>query len=308
MSTFHGEKLYIGIAGASHAEKIELFARGFEKDAVIDLFALQNYANRRKADASKAYSTSRVEPDLIEIKSGIDESGKIQDGEIRIVVKNTNFKSGDYKNLITVPRPSHADYPAILRSKGEENLSGGGKFSGRMTLPLVIAGGIAVQILGARGITFVSKIVEIGGEYDPVLQEKAIIAAKEKGDSVGGIIEVTAYNCPVGLGGALFDGLESTAASLAFAVPAVKGVEFGKGFEIARLKGSAANDCYQIENGKVVTTSNNNGGIVGGMTNGMPVIMRAAIKPTPSISLEQDSVDLSTMQNTKLVIKGRHDA
>jgi len=304
------KNLKIDIHGASHSEKIGLRLAGIKKGENIDIKELQSFADRRKA-SDAVYSTSRIEPDELVFVSGI-ENGRTTGGDIVIEIKNTNFKKNDYAELKNIPRPSHADYPAFIKYSGRLNMSGGGPFSGRMTLPLCAAGGIAKQILFNQGITTKALVAEIGGINSdkgdmtaPILS--AVKNAGAEGDSLGGIIEATAVNVPVGLGGPLFEGLESRLSALLFGIPAVKGIEFGSGFGITRMKGSEANDAYFHNNGKISTKTNNNGGIVGGMTNGMPVTLRVAIKPTPSISKPQDSVDLKTNKNVRLEIKGRHD-
>ncbi|MBQ0078260.1 MAG: chorismate synthase, partial [Eubacterium sp.] len=243
--------------------------------------------------------------------------------------------SGDYKSLSTVPRPGHADFTARIRYGDELNMAGGGPFSARMTAPLCIAGGIAIQILEEMGIKIGAHILSIGDEMDapldpvnipegladrlktkeiavidPAAEErmaKVILDAKDDLDSVGGVIEAFVTGLPAGIGGAMYDGVESGLAPILFGIPAVKGVEFGAGFEATRLRGSVNNDPFYFDNGVVKTRTNNHGGILGGITSGMPLIARLAFKPTPSISLEQDSVDLETGEDAKLVIKGRHD-
>jgi len=294
--------LNLDIYGESHAPEIGMRLSGIPKGEKIDSQELQLFSDRRKA-TKDAHSTSRLEPDELIVKSGI-LSGKTTGGTIQIEIKNTSVRPHDYDNVKTVPRPGHADYPSFVRFG--KIPSGGGKFSGRMTAPLVAAGGIAKQILEREGIRLDSRITEIGGVKEN-WQEK-IVQAKANLDSVGGIIEATATNLPVGLGGIMFDSIESDLARLLFGIPAVKGVEFGAGFEITKMLGSEANDSYFMQNGKVQTKTNHNGGILGGLTNGQPAVVRVAIKPTPSIGKSQDTVDLATSKNTTLEIKGRHDA
>jgi len=259
----------------------------------------------------------------------------VADDVISLEIKNTDTRSSDYKALRAVPRPGHADYTARLRYGDSLNMAGGGPFSARMTAPLCIAGGIALQILARRGVSIGAHIYSIGSVKDtpfdpvnvtaellqklkqqsfPVIADAAgkamqdeILAAKAALDSVGGVVEVCALNVPAGIGGAMYDGLESALAPVFFGIPAVKGVEFGAGFGATLLKGSENNDAFYYDNNQVKTRTNNHGGILGGITTGMPLTARLAFKPTPSIAAEQDSVDLDNKTNTKLIIKGRHD-
>lgn len=255
---------------------------------------------------------------------------------ISFEIRNTDTRSGDYKGLRAVPRPGHADYTARLRYGDTLNMAGGGPFSARMTAPLCIAGGIALQMLKEKNIEIGAHLYAIAGIEDtpldpvsvsaetlaklqkmefPVLSEtagekmaQAILQAKDDLDSVGGIVEVCATGLPGGIGGAMYDGLESYLAPIFFGIPAVKGVEFGAGFHAAELRGSENNDpFYYDNNGQVKTRTNYHGGILGGITTGMPLLARLAFKPTPSISREQDSVDLEAHKNETLVVKGRHD-
>ena len=256
-------------------------------------------------------------------------------GTVSFEIRNTDTRSSDYKSLRTVPRPGHADYTARLRYGDTLNMAGGGPFSARMTAPLCIAGGIALQILAGQGITIGAHIASIGSVHDtlfdpvatdpallrsldeqsmPVISEdaktqmqKEIWLAMEDSDSIGGTVEVCALNVPAGIGGAMYDGLESALAPVFFGIPAVKGVEFGAGFAASELRGSVNNDAFYYDGGTVKTRTNNHGGILGGITSGMPLIARLAFKPTPSIAKEQDSVDLDKKENTKLNVKGRHD-
>lgn len=327
-------KLTLSIWGESHAKAIGMKISGLKKGIKIDLDLLQAFVDRRKSVKS-VYSTTRGEEDKVIITKGIENG--ITTGEvIEASILNKTQRSNDYDYLKNTPRPSHADYPAYVKYQGKYDMAGGGKFSGRMTAPLCIAGGIATQILEQKGIFIGAYIAEIanvkGVSYKdreitleevikakalsfPVIESKnadimleQIEIAKKDGDSVGGIVEAVAYNVPAGFGDALFDGLESTLAQLLFGVPAVKGVEFGIGFDIATLTGSKANDCYYYDGDKVKTYTNNNGGILGGMSTGMPITLRVAFKPTPSISKLQNTINLETLENTQISIKGRHDA
>jgi len=318
--------LGLQIYGESHGAEIGMKLLGVAKGEKIDLELLQSYVDRRKPNAS-VYSTSRLEPDELIIKSGI-ANGETTGSEINVEIKNIFARPNDYKEMKTIPRPGHADYPAFIKYDGKLNMSGGGKFSGRLTAPLVAAGGIAAQILARHGITVHGYISEIGGvkgvsyktheikkDYMPENNGltndmlNTIISAKNDGDSVGGIIECVAFGVPVGLGDAMFDSIESNLSNLLFGVPAVKGVEFGSGFDFAGMKGSEANDAYILAAGdKIKTKTNHNGGILGGMTNGAPICFRVVIKPTPSISKKQESVDLVSKENVTLEVGGRHDA
>ncbi len=327
------DKLAIEVYGESHSEKIGARLTGIPAGINVDLSRVEDYLRRRKAKAT-AFSTKRLEPDNAVILSGL-HNGTTDGKTIEIEIKNTSTRSRDYDSIQGKPRPSHADYPLYVKRGADYDISGGGAFSGRMTAPLVALGGIASAILAEKGIKFYSYVSEIGGiksssykdskilidgvpnvcgENLPLMDDIArneivalIEATAKEGDSLGGVIECIACNAPVGIGDAMFNGIESKFASLMFGVPAVKGIEFGMGFDIATMKGSNANDSYRFNGEKIITESNNNGGIVGGMANGMPIAVRVAIKPTPSISKEQKTVDLHTKQNTTIVIGGRHD-
>ncbi len=329
------ENLKIRIEGGSHSERISLFVDGLPKGARIDKKKLQEYVDRRKAQKA-AYSTSRLEGDVINFASGINENGELTGETLEAYVLNTSQHSNDYSNLKNTPRPGHADYVASVKYGGKLDMNGGGPFSGRMTLTICILGGIAKQILLEKNIEVEAYISSIGGvisksykdslvsldeikKVDPLfrvldenkanLMKEKISEAKENLDSIGGMIDCIAYNVPVGIGGPLFEGFEGKVAYAMFAIPAVKGVEFGAGFDISTMKGSKSNDCfYYNENKKVKTYTNNNGGINGGITNGMPITMRVAFKPVPSIARPQKTINMETKENTIIEIKGRHDA
>ncbi len=312
MDFCYGENLKISIFGQSHAPAVGVTIEGLPAGVEIDTEELQRFLDRR-APGRNQYSTSRKEADAPEFLSGVLPSGT--DGKlvacgtpVTAIIKNTNIRPQDYEELKYIPRPGHADYTANIKYGGSQDVSGGGAFSGRMTAPLCIAGGICIQLLAAKGIEINAKIRSIAGiEGDEAAMFAAIDAAKAEGDSVGGVVECVVTGLPAGIGGPMFGGLESRIAQAVFGIPAVKGVEFGAGFAAAALKGSENNDPFAIENGKVVTKTNNCGGILGGISTGMPLVFRAAFKPTPSIALEQDSVDLRRMQPAKLSVKGRHD-
>ncbi len=303
-SSFKGN-ISFTIFGESHSSEIGVTIEGLPEGFAPDIDALQSFLERRAPGRSE-YSTARKEPDIPVFTEGLTD-GKIS-GRVTAVIKNTNTRSKDYSELRLKPRPGHVDYTAAVKFGGNADLRGGGHFSGRLTAPLCIVGGLCLQLLEKEGITVTSRICEIAGiSGDEEKMKQAILDAKAEGDSVGGIIECTVLGLPVGLGNAMFDGMESRIAQLVFGIPAVKGIEFGAGFSSALLRGSENNDPFTMLNGKVVTTSNNCGGILGGITNGMPLIFRAAFKPTPSIAKEQDTVNLETCENTKLSIAGRHD-
>lgn len=327
MSCF--DKIKVEIYGASHAEKIGVKLLGIPAGEKIDLAAVAAMLARRKS-GDNPWSTPRREDDDFEFISGLTEEGITNGGVIEAVIYNSDIKIADYNNIARVPRPSHADFVSFVRDGVIP--SGGGRFSGRMTAPICIAGAIAKQILARKGIEFHAYLSEVGGiecgepngeeitkvslkplpVADPA-SEKIIIdkitEAARSGDSLGAVITCVITGIEAGsIGGELFDGLEGKLSYALFAVPGVRGVEFGAGFGIARLLGSQANDPFVISGGKVATLTNNSGGINGGIANGMPIVARIAIRPTPSIGKPQRSINLSTMTETELVIKGRHDA
>lgn len=325
MSSTYGEHLKLSIFGQSHAPAIGMTLDGVPAGQAIDLDELQRFLDRR-APGRAEYATPRKEADRPEFLSGL--VGNVTCGApLAAIIRNTNTRSGDYSNLAVVPRPGHADYTAVVKYGGAQDAAGGGHFSGRLTAPLCIAGGVCLQLLRREGIEIISRIAAIAGVEDageltastaekkfPVVDDaqgtkmrEAIAAAKAEGDSVGGIIEVAAFGLPVGLGDPMFGGMENRIAAIVFGIPAMKGVEFGEGFGAARLRGSENNDGFCVRDGKIGTITNHCGGILGGITNGMPLRFRAAVKPTPSIFQPQRSVNLETMEETTLQIQGRHD-
>ena len=307
MHNTYGDHYKLTIFGASHAEKIGVMIEGIPLGTVIDREQLQAFLDRR-APGKDRFSTSRKEPDRVVFEQGVADDGTVVSGKVCAVIYNVNVRRADYEQLKTVPRPGHADLTARLRYGEDIDMSGGGAFSGRMTAPLCIAGGIAIQLLQKRGVSVHAGAVMIAGETQQSEMEKAIDLARAEGDSVGGVIECTAENVPAGVGDPMFDGMENRIARIVFGIPAVKGVEFGAGFKAACMRGSEHNDAFCFDGeGKVRTHTNHAGGILGGITNGMPVTFRTAFKPTPSIAAEQDSVDLKTGGNVKLKIRGRHD-
>ena len=335
MSTSYGKNINITVYGGSHDEEIGVIAKGLPKGFRFDGEELSAFMKRR-APGQNAFSTKRREPDVPVFLSGIDGESTLSGETLHAVIRNTNQRSSDYNNLSFVPRPSHADFAARMKYGDNVDLRGGGHFSGRLTAPLCIVGGICLQYLRSRGISVAAHLYSVGGVYDdhfdlanvsqtdfdvlssrtdfPVLNSEAgeamksvITAAAAEGDSVGGIVECAVIGLPAGLGEHMFDGVENRIAAAVFGIPAVKGIEFGNGFDCANLSGSQNNDAFVTDGKTIKTKTNNCGGILGGMTDGMPLVFRAAMKPTPSIFKEQDSVDMVSMQNVKLSIKGRHD-
>ena len=301
-----GDQYQLTIFGASHAEEIGVIICGLPVGFKIDRDELQAFMARR-APGRGPHMTARKEADEVIFTEGVADDGTIRAGKVRAVIKNTNIRRQDYDKLRDIPRPGHADLTARQRYGEDIDMSGGGAFSGRMTASLCIAGGIALQILATLGITVGAKAEMIGGESDPERMDTAIEQAAADGDSVGGIIACTAEGVPAGVGDPMFDGIENRIARIVFGIPAVKGVEFGAGFAAAAMRGSEHNDAFYYEYGQVRTRSNNSGGILGGITNGMPLTLRVAIKPTPSIGKEQESVNTRTGEAEKLTIEGRHD-
>ena len=324
-SIYNGAVLRLSVFGQSHAEAVGMTLEGLPAGLPVDLDALQIFLNRR-APGQNDWSTSRREEDCPEFLCGLKD-GKTCGAPLTAIIRNRNTRSSDYEQLRCLPRPGHADYTAQLRYGGFQDVAGGGHFSGRLTAPLCIAGGILLQMLEAKGIRVEARICAIAGIRDdspftesvaekdfPTVSDEAgkqmksaIQAARAEGDSVGGIVECVIRGVPGGLGSPMFDGVENRIAQLAFAIPAVKGVEFGSGFQAAEMRGSENNDPYTVEDGHVVTCTNHAGGILGGITTGMPVVFRAAVKPTPSIASPQQTVNLDTMQPETLRITGRHD-
>ncbi|WIF95376.1 chorismate synthase [Caminicella sporogenes] len=333
MSSVWGKNIKISIFGESHGIAIGVVIDGIPPGIQLDIEYI-NKEMKRRAPGRNKISTSRKEGDGFEILSGYF-NGRTTGTPIASIIYNTNQKSKDYEIIKNIVRPGHADYTSYIKYSGFNDYRGGGHFSGRITAPLVFAGAIAKQILNKRNIVIGSHIKSIGNiEEDsfnminldksllinltnkefPVIEDENekrmkeyILKLKEEKDSIGGIIETAVVNLPVGIGSPFFDSVESRLSHLIFSIPAVKGIEFGAGFSITKLKGSMANDEMYVEEGKVKTYSNNNGGVLGGITNGMPLIFRTAIKPTPSIGTVQRTVDISIMKNTSIEIKGRHD-
>lgn len=306
MSSTIGENIKISIWGQSHSRAIGVTIDGLPAGIKIDEEKLQNFLDRRAPGQNK-YTTPRKEKDKAEFLSGLVNSTTCG-APICAVIENTNTRSQDYNNIIDIPRPAHADFTAHIKYRGNNDVSGGGHFSGRLTAPMCVAGGICLQILNSMGIEIKASIKSIGGEESKEKQLEIIDNARENLDSVGGIIECVASNVPVGWGDPMFGGLENKISQTVFGIPAIKGIEFGNGFECANLFGSENNDEFYVDDlGEIKTKTNNHGGILGGISSGMPIVFRVAVKPTPSIGKEQNSVSLKTKENTKLEIKGRHD-
>ena len=330
MSSTYGENLKLSIFGQSHGAGIGMTLDGIPAGLPVDLDKLQEFLNRR-APGQNDWSTPRREEDRPEFLAGLLD-GYTCGAPIAAVIYNKNTRSKDYSNLHDVPRPGHADYTAQVKYGGFQDVAGGGHFSGRLTAPLCIAGGLCKQWLEEMGIRIGARITGIGGCYDdfepdcldiqldeigkdfpvftPAAGEKMrqiIAEARADGDSVGGEIECYILGLPAGIGEPMFGGVESRIAQIVYGIPAVKGLEFGAGIAAAQLRGSQNNDSMFYASGVVKTTTNHCGGILGGITNGMPVVFDVTIKPTPSISRPQKSVSLSKLENTTLEIKGRHD-
>lgn len=333
MSSTFGNKVKISVFGESHGNGIGVVIDGLPAGFKVNMDAVLAQMARRAPGRDKT-ATPRKEKDLPKILSGMLED-TLTGAPLCAVIENTNTRSGDYGNLMTCPRPGHSDYTAYVKYNASNDVRGGGHFSGRITAPLVFAGAVCRQLLAAQGVRVAAHIYSIGNvhdkPFDPVhidgaLMERLSLSsfalidrgaeepmraevedARMQLDSVGGVIECAVTGVPAGFGGPMFDGVEGVIAQALFGIPAIKGVEFGSGFASAAMRGSQNNDPFRIEDGKVVTSTNNCGGILGGITDGMPLVFRAAVKPTPSIGQVQQSVDLQTMQNTELTVNGRHD-
>jgi chorismate synthase len=334
MSFEFGRHLHITIFGQSHAKAIGVVMDGLPAGEMIDFSAVESFMSRR-APGKNVLTTERNEPDLPVILSGICND-RTCGAPVCMMIENQDPRPKDYVAIQDIPRPMHADYPAYIKSGGYNDIRGGGPYSGRMTAPLCLAGAVCLQLLANRGIKIAAHIASVADVQDqlfdpvavdasqmdsllsrnfPVLNEKAgeemrerIQAAKLDQDSVGGVIEAAAIGFPAGYGDPMFDGLENRLAQVLFGIPAVKGLEFGAGFSSTKMRGSEHNDpFYFSETGEIRTRTNHHGGILGGISTGMPIILRVAFKPTPSIGKEQDSVSFSRKENVKLTIQGRHD-
>lgn len=334
MFTF-GNKLHLQLFGQSHSQSMGAVLDGFPSGVAVDEERLNAFMARR-APGRDEFSTKRKEADRVEFVSGVmngsDGIALTTGAPICMVIQNQDTRSGDYDKLRFVPRPSHADYPAFVRFGEARDHRGGGEFSGRLTAPLCAAGFLCLELLRQKGIEIGAHIASVGpcedDRFDPLApqlhaaQEKPfpvlndeqgakmqeiIRAAREEADSIGGTIECAVTGVPAGAGGTSFGSLEGLLSLAMFAIPAVKGVEFGSGFAGTLLRGSENNDPYRAEDGHVVTLSNHAGGILGGLATGMPILFRVAVKPTASIGQEQESVFLPEKRNVSLQITGRHD-
>ncbi len=329
MSSTYGEIIKLSIFGQSHGAAVGMVLDGVPAGLPVDLEELQAFLDRR-APGKSDYATPRREADAPEFLSGI-VNGTTCGAPVAAVIRNTNTRSADYDNLKDCPRPGHADYTAQIKYGGFQDAAGGGHFSGRLTAPICVAGGLCKQWLARHSIRIAAHLAQVENIRDrlfdplapetqdvganfPVLSPEAgdkmlqvIAAARAEGDSVGGIIECAVTGLPAGLGEPMFGGMESRIASIVYGIPAVKGLEFGSGFAGSALRGSQNNDGFTAESGTVRTVTNHAGGILGGITNGMPLIFRVAVKPTPSIAKPQRSVSLHSMENRTLEVKGRHD-
>ncbi len=329
MKNSFGQSLTVTLFGESHGEYIGAVLDGIAPGIEIDDEYIKERLSMRRP--SGKISTSRVEADEYKIVSGVYE-GRTTGTPLCLIIPNTNKKSGDYSAFRDTPRPSHADYTAEIKYHGFQDPRGGGHFSGRITAALVAVGAIAASALKSRGIEIGTRLASLHGirdrEFECLKEDIELLNRKQfatltdeaekkmrceaeraaaEGDSVGGVLETAVIGVPAGVGEPWFDTLEGVLSHILFSVPAVKGVEFGRGFAIAEMLGSEANDSFVMKNGEVKTETNNSGGINGGISNGMPIIFRCAVKPTPSIFREQKTVNLKAGENTSLLLEGRHD-
>lgn len=333
MSSKFGRRLRVGVFGQSHGKAIGVTIDGLPAGEAVDLTELEQFMSRRRPGTSPL-STARSEADKPIFLSGIAD-GVTTGSPLCAIIENQDTRSKDYAALLDQPRPSHADYTAFVKWGGKADMRGGGHFSGRLTAPLCIAGGIAKQLLARRGIFVGAHLASVATQQDilfpieptaslfadlaqkpfPVIDDAAgermkavILEAAQEADSVGGVIECAAIGLPAGLGSPVFDGVENRLAAALFGIPAVKGVEFGSGFAGTHMRGSEHNDPFCVaEDGRIRTTTNHSGGILGGITSGMPLRLQVAIKPTPSIGRAQQTISLARMEPTVLKIEGRHD-
>ena len=333
MSSEFGNTLRVGVFGESHGRAIGVTMQNLPAGEEIDLNALETFLDRRKP-GKNALSTARHEPDRPVFLSGLLE-GKTTGSPLCAIIENRDARSRDYAELADKPRPGHADYTAYLKWAGQADMRGGGHFSGRLTAPLCIAGGIAKQILARKNIFVGAHLASVAGiadeafplhptqaQFDEIAgkdfpaiddakgcdMQEAILAASHAGDSVGGVIECAAIGVPGGIGNPMFDGIENRLSAAIFGIPAVKGLEFGAGFAATTMHGSENNDPYRMDDaGNITTTTNHAGGILGGISTGQPIVLRVAMKPTPSIAKPQQTVSLSKRENAELIVHGRHD-
>ncbi len=329
MSASIGKNLRVTVFGQSHSPKIGAVVDGLPSGITIDTEYINKFMSRRAP--GQFLSTPRKESDSVTIIAGVNEKGLTCGSALTLVIDNVNVKSGDYQNLVEIPRPSHADYVSLVKNGEGRDLRGGGQFSGRLTAPLCAVGAICKKLLQEKGVEICAHLLRVGDAEDrsynelsdatednvegfPVLQESTkqkmveeITRALNDGDSVGAVIECKITGLPCGIGDPMFDSVESNLAKMLFSVPAVKGFEIGAGFSVAKKRGSQNNDEFIADNGKIVTKTNNDGGVNGGITNGMPIIFRVAVKPTPSISKTQNTVNVKSLEQVELNVVGRHD-
>lgn len=332
MSCSFGNALRVSIFGQSHSDAIGAVVDGLPAGVRIDIDEVRRFMARRAPGG--ALATQRRETDEPIVLSGLVD-GVTCGAPVAAMIKNSDHRSSDYEKMRDLPRPMHADLPAAIKYCGANDIRGGGQFSGRLTAPLCFAGAIAIQLLASRGVHVGAHIASIGKAHDapfdpmsvcesdlaavrarelPVVDDASIAAmtrevtdARAAGDSVGGAVECAACGVPAGIGEPICDSVESRAAAIIFSIPAVRAVEFGAGASAAAMRGSEHNDAYAIRDGKIVTQTNRHGGVLGGITTGMPIILRAAFKPTPTIAIEQNTVSLSRMEPAVLAAAGRHD-
>lgn len=335
MASVFGNVIHLSIFGQSHSPAIGCSLDGLPAGIELDLDALQRFLDRRAPGRSDT-ATMRREADAPEFIAGVTD-GRTDGAPLAAIIRNADTRSGDYAGLRRVPRPGHADFPARIKYRNMHDVAGGGHFSGRLTAPLCVAGGIALQALEGCGVRVAAHIANLGPEGIPdeplnpmeadpgqlaaiasnelpcidadaaSRMREAILSARSELDSIGGVVECAAYGMPAGVGDPMFDGIENRIARIAFGIPAVKGVDFGAGFGAAYLKGSENNDAYRMVAGAVRTETNRAGGILGGITTGAPVVWQMAVKPTPSIGRAQRSVDMDEGADTELTVRGRHD-
>ena len=344
MSSSFGTTLRVQVFGQSHSKAIGCVVEGLPAGYAIDMDRLQSFMDRR-APGRTAWSTPRREADAPHIVSGLNGRGQTCGTPLAAIIENTNTRSADYGDMRRKPRPGHADFAAWAKWGDWHDVSGGGHFSARLTAPLCVAGGIALQVLASRGVRIRAHVAQVGSEHDerfdaldmgpraqshlreqldylealptdafPTLSESAatrmarlIDETRRDLDSIGGVVECVATGLPAGVGGPRYDGIQGAIARIVFGIPAVKGLEFGRGFEVASLTGSANNDPFRVVDGMCEPATNNAGGSLGGISSGAPVLWRMAVKPTPSIARAQDTVDLATMTPSTLEVRGRHD-
>lgn len=333
MSSIWGNNIKLSLFGESHGAAIGINIDGIPPGTILDLENIK-LEMKRRAPGTNKLTTSRVEKDEFQILSGYF-NGKTTGTPLCMIMKNTNTRSRDYDKTKDLMRPGHADFTGIKRYLGHNDYRGGGHFSGRMTAPICFAGAIAKQILKSKNIIVGSHIKSIGDVEDSsfdkteiavstledlkykktptIREEKAlqmeelILKIKNDNDSIGGVVELAVVNIDSGIGSPFFDSIESKISQIIFSIPGVKGIEFGQGFDISKMKGSQANDELYIKDEKIKSYTNNNGGVLGGISNGMPIVFKVALKPTPSIGKKQRTIDIKEKENTEIEIVGRHD-